>query len=79
VTKPNLSRYDLSVLRFMDDKLYADGAMIGRYLCSSHGFGTKVARQMSNRGLLKWLPNVSAWRISELGRQTIVQSKQDQT
>ncbi len=72
MTKPNLERYFKQVLRFVDDgKLYANNQMIAQHLHASHGFGTKVARQMSDRGLLKWLPDVAAWRVSELGRREL--------
>lgn len=74
MTKPDLSRYDRDVLRYMDDKMWSSGKNIGDAIGASHGFGTKVARQMMRRGLLVWLPDVGAWRISAAGREVLTKS-----
>lgn len=71
MTKPDLSRYDRDVLKFMDDKMWSSGKNIGDAIGTSAGFGTKVARQMAGRGLLVWLPDVEAWRISSAGREML--------
>lgn len=73
MTKPNFGHHFHNVLRFMDDKLYASSAQIGDHLGSHgrRGFGTKVARQMSENGLLLWLPDVGMWRISAEGRKKL--------
>lgn len=79
MTKPNLELYYLNVLRFVnDDKLYCDSKTIAQHLHASPAFGTKVANQMGRAGLLKWLPDVCAWRVSELGRQQLTQQLSDQ-
>lgn len=71
MTKPDLSRYDRSVLIYLDNKLYTSSEAIGRHIGASKGFGTKVARQMAERGLVLFLPDVQAWRISRAGREAL--------
>ncbi len=77
MTKPNLERYFQQVLRYSDDKLYTSSKAIGAHLCASHGFGTKVANQMLKAGLLLWLPDVGAYRISAAGRERLQKSDQN--
>lgn len=77
MTKPNLEHYVGDVLRYLDDKLYTSSAAVGRHLGASKGFGTKVLRQMSARGLVLWLPDVECWRISRQGREYLQSATKD--
>lgn len=68
MTKPNLECYFWAVLHLANSMPHISSQQIGERICSTHGFGTKVARQMLKAGLLDWLPDIEAYRINADGR-----------
>jgi len=76
----DLTLAQIRALRFLDDKMFANTRAIGaailgdRYaeqVISCILFGTKVMSDLRRKGLVIYLSDVSAWRITAAGRTAL--------
>ncbi len=74
---PDLLDPDIRIMRFLSDKMEATGAMIGKAVApgrarSDRGYamiGCDHARHLQDKGMLLYLPELRAWRLSAEGRK----------
>jgi hypothetical protein len=67
-------------LQFLDPLLSADAYSIGRYIFANQlepagsnlsAIGAAVAGRLRKRGLVTYLPDIEAWRITRAGRDAL--------
>ncbi len=76
---PDLIDPELRIMRYLSDKMEATGAMIGKAVApgrakSDRGYamiGCDHARRMELEGMLLYLPELRAWRLSAAGRAVL--------
>lgn len=76
---PKLTPRQITCLRFLTDKLFADSRMIGEQVWLKHpwrgsyrpSIGAGVAGSLRRKGLVTYLRDVQAWRITQEGRAAL--------
>jgi len=81
-TEPPLTEREKACLQFLDDKLYAGSAQVGRHIYNTNNkgrsggsnlpaIGAAVLCRLKKRDLVRYLPDCGAWRISRRGREAL--------